>query len=72
MRCKKTRSNLPPEVLAVLRVSPNLEPCLRFRRARTAKFIEHIREGKCGQCFVFLRQTEKELEMMRFLTEIKN
>jgi hypothetical protein len=69
---KKRNDSLPPEVLAVLRSSPNLEPCRKFRQADIFKFAEHLNEGKCEQCVSFFRQWDKEQQMMRFLRENRN
>jgi hypothetical protein len=44
---RKRSSGLPQEVLAVLRSSPNLEPCRRFRRANFARFMRHLDQDKC-------------------------
>jgi len=63
---------LTEEQLAVLRSSPNLKPCKTFRKVRTARFVEHLNEGKCEQCLAFFRQIDKEVGMMRFLRENRN
>jgi hypothetical protein len=47
---KKRTQGLIKEQLAVLRSSPNLKPCSKFRKVNAAKFVEHLNEGKCGQC----------------------
>jgi hypothetical protein len=62
---KKLIGELPEEILAVLRISPDLKPCLKFRRANIYQFSEHINEGKCEQCLTLHRQWEKELRMMK-------
>src|SRR6266404_1557999 len=72
MTRKKRHSGLSPEVLAVLRTSPNLEPCRKFRRVNAARFVEHLNEGKCEQCLAFFRQLDKESEMIQFLRETRN
>jgi hypothetical protein len=72
MNHKKRNHGLPEEVLAVLRVSPNLNPCRKFRKADIFKFVEHLNEGKCEQCLAFFRQLDKESEMMQFLRENRN
>jgi len=69
---KKLNGELPPEVLAVLRISPDLKPCPKFRKANIDKFAKHLNEGKCEQCLAFSRQCEKELRMMIFLRENRN
>jgi hypothetical protein len=69
---KRRNNDLPDEVRAVLRNSPNLKPCKKFRKVRTAKFVEHLNEGKCKQCLAFFQMLEKESEMMQFLRESRN
>ena len=69
---KKRNGGLPDEVLAVLRSSPNLEPCRRFRNADIFKLVEHFNEGKCERCLAFFRQLDKEQRMMTFLRESRN
>lgn len=71
MRHKKANNPIP-EISAVLRASPSLEPCPKFRKARLARFLAHLNEGKCEKCLAFVRQAEKELEMMRFLKGSRN
>ncbi len=63
----KRNHGLTKEVLAVLRSSPNLKPCRKFRKADIFKFVEHLNEGKCEQCLAFIRQLDKEQQMMNFL-----
>jgi len=62
---KKRNHNLPEEAVAVLRCSPNLEPCRRFRKVSAARFVEHLNEGKCERCLAFLRQLDKEQQILR-------
>jgi len=69
---KKRNHGLPEEVLAVLRISPNLEPCRKFRKVSAAKFVEHLNEGKCEQCLAFFRMLDKEQRMMAFLRKSRN
>ena len=69
---KKPNCGLPEEVLAVLRSSPNLEPCRKFRKVNAAKFVEHLNEGRCEQCLAFFRMLNKEQRMMAFLRESRN
>jgi hypothetical protein len=38
----------PAEVLAVLRISPDLRPCQKFRRANIYQFAEHLNEGSAN------------------------
>jgi len=66
---KKLSGELPPEVLAVLRISPDLKPCSKFRRANIYQFAEHLNEGKCEQYLALSRQWDKELRMMKFLRD---
>lgn len=72
MRRKKQNHGLPEEVLAVLRGSPNLEPCRKFRKVSAARFVEHLNEGRCEQCLAFFRMLDKEQRMMAFLRESRN
>lgn len=69
---KKAESKLSPEIRAVLRGSPNLQPCSEFGMAPVTKFLEHVNRGQCEQCRAFWRQMKKELEMMHFLSWGKN
>ena len=69
---KRRNHGLPEEVLAVLRSSPNLNPCRKFRNVDIFKFVEHLNEGKCEQCLAFFRMLDKESEMMKFLCESRN
>jgi hypothetical protein len=72
MPSKKRSHGLTKEQLAVLRISPNLKPCKKFRRVGTARFVEHLNEGKCEQCVAFFRQLDKEQQMMKVLRERRN
>lgn len=69
---KKRNHGLPEEVLAVLRSSPNLNPCRKFRKVDIWKFMKHLNEGKCEQCLAFFFQLDKEQRMMTFLRESRN
>ena len=69
---KKRNHGLTEEQLAVLRSSPNLKPCKKFRNADIFKFMEHLNEGKCEQCLAFFCQRDKELRMMKLLRESRN
>src|SRR5207245_1701925 len=69
---KKLNGELPPEVLAVLQISPDLKPCPKFRRAYIYQFAEHLNEGKCEQCLTLSRQWSKELGMMKLLRDSRN
>jgi hypothetical protein len=71
-RMPRKKPDLPEEVLAVLRVSPDLQPCSRFRKADVRQFAAHVNEGKCRLCLTVFRQWEMELRMMRFLRENRN
>jgi hypothetical protein len=64
---------LPPEIEAVLRASPNLKPCKpKYGRIPYDQFLEHVRKDRCVQCRDFLLQLDKEQNMMAFLREHKN
>jgi hypothetical protein len=52
---KKLNDELPPEVFAVLRISPDLKPCQKFRKANIYQFAERLNEGKCEQCLALSR-----------------
>ena len=69
MHRKKRKLVLPEEVLAVLRDSPNLIPCRKFRKAEVDKFVEHLNEGKCEQCLAFFRMLDEEQQMMQLLRD---
>ena len=69
---KKRNHELTGEQLAVLRCSPNLKPCPKFRSADIFKFMEHLNEGKCEQCIAFFRMLDRELRLMQFLRENRN
>jgi hypothetical protein len=60
-RKKLSGELLPPEVLAVLRVSPDLRLCLKFRHANIYQLAEHLNEGKCEMCMSLSRQRSREL-----------
>jgi hypothetical protein len=72
MSRKKRRLDLPEEVVAVLRSSPNLNACQKFRKVSAARFVEHLNEGKCERCLAFFRMLDKEQQMMAFLRESRN
>ena len=69
---KKRNNDLPPEVRAVLRSSPNLKPCRQFGKVSAARFVEHLNEGKCEQCVAFFRMLDKDQQSMKFLRESRN
>jgi len=69
---KKLKGELPEEVLAVLRISPDLKPCPKFRNANIYEFADHLSEGKCEQCLTLSRQWSKELGMMKLLRDSRN
>jgi len=69
---EKKQAGLSLEVLAVLRSSPNLEPCPKFRRVRIDKFFAHLRNDKCKVCLAFIRQLNHESNMIRLLAKSKN
>ncbi len=68
----KRNHGLSPEVLAVLRSSPNVKPCRKFRKADIFRFMEHLNEGQCEQCMEFFRMLDRDLELMKFLRESRN
>ena len=72
MPSKKRYHGLTEEQLAVLRSSPNLKPCRKFRKVDTAKFVEHLNEGKCEQCLAFFRMLDRDQQLMQFLRESRN
>jgi hypothetical protein len=63
---------LSPEQLAVLRSSPNLKPCRKFRKADIIKFVDHVNEGTCDQCVAFFRMLDRDQQLMQFLRENRN
>jgi len=69
---KKRNHGLTEEQLAVLRSSPNLKPCRKFRRADIFKFVEHLKEGMCEQCIEFFRMLDRDQELMKFLRDKRN
>jgi hypothetical protein len=72
MTRKKRPSGLSEEVLAVLRSSPNLKPCRKFRKVNAARLVEHLNEGKCQQCLAFFRMLDKEQKMIEHLRDSRN
>jgi hypothetical protein len=72
MPSRKRSHGLTEEQLAVLRSSPNLKPCKKFRKADIFKFLEHLNEGRCKQCMEFFRMLDRDLELMKFLRENRN
>jgi len=68
----KRNQGLTEEQLAVLRGSPNLIPCRKFRKADIFKFADRLNEGKCEQCRAFFRQSDKEQQLMTFLRKNRN
>jgi hypothetical protein len=69
---KKKRDLLSPEVLAVLRSSPNLEPCRKFRHVGIDQLFAHLRNDKCEVCLAFFRELDRESEMICLLARSKN
>jgi hypothetical protein len=69
---KKKRDLLSPEVLAVLRSSPKLEPCRRARRLTIEKFFAHLRNDQCEVCLAFFRELDRESEMICMRAESKD
>jgi hypothetical protein len=71
-RPRKERGDLSPEVRAVLRNSPNLEPCRKFRRVSATKFLAHVKEARCQRCIAFYEQLTWEMDLMQFLRDQRN
>ena len=70
---RKKRNLLAPEILAVLRSSPNLEPCQKFRHdPDVEEFFTHISHDKCEQCLDFLDELVRESTMMVMLQQGRN
>jgi hypothetical protein len=69
---KKKRAGPSAEVLAVLRSSPNLEPCPKFRRVDIKKFFAHLRDDRCEVCLAFIRQLNHESNLICMLAGSKN
>jgi len=69
---KKKRDLLSPEVRAVLRSSPILEPCLKGGRLPIEEFFEHLKNDKCELCLAFFRELQRESDMIDLLTGSKN
>jgi hypothetical protein len=56
MECfTRNENTIYPKKCSVLRISPNLKPCKKFRKADIFKFVEHLKEGKCAECIEFFR-----------------
>ncbi len=72
MARKKRNQHLSEEVLAILRGSPSLKPCRKFRKADIWKFLKNLNEGECEQCSAYFRQLDREQRMMTFLRENRN
>jgi hypothetical protein len=73
MKRRRRVEPLRPEVLAVMRAAPaNLQPCRKFRRVNAAKFLEHVKEGKCRECSAFFERLDREQGMMESLRNSRN
>jgi hypothetical protein len=73
MKRKRNSEWPPPEIEAVLRASPNLQPCKRkYGRVPYDRLLEHIRRDGCVQCLELFLQLDKELKMMAYLRAHKN
>jgi hypothetical protein len=73
MKHKRKSAWPPPEVEAVLRVSPNLKPCEpKYGQIPYDEFLDHIRKDRCTQCRRLFLQLDKEQRMMAYLREHKN
>lgn len=72
-RKQNSEWQLPAEVEAVIRASPNLQPCKRkYGRIPYDKFLEHVRKDRCVKCRDFFLQLDKEQKMMEYLRQHKN
>jgi hypothetical protein len=71
-RMKKPEFRFPPEVEAIWRNSPNLEPCPEFREVDAPTFLAHIRRDKCERCFAVFRQLDGELRLINYLMRGRN
>ena len=70
---RKKRNLLSPEILAVLRSSPNLEPCEKFRHnPDVEEFFAHISHDKCEQCSDFFDELIRESKMIAMLRQGRN
>ena len=69
---KKASRDSPPQVRAILRASAHIEPCPKFRKAKLAKFLAHVNEGKREQYPAFMLQAEKDTRLIKFLMEGRN
>lgn len=56
----------------MLRNSPNLEPCRKFRRVSATKFLAHVKEARCQRCIAFYEQLTWEMDLMQFLRDQRN
>jgi len=71
-RKKKPPFQFPPEIVAILRRSPNLTLCPKFRRAGIDKVFAHIRNDKCERCLAVWRQLDEESKLIAFLMRSRN
>ena len=71
-RKKKPAWEFPPEIRAILRNSPNLTLCPRFRRASADKVLAHIKKDKCERCLPVYRQLEVASNLVCFLMKGRN
>jgi len=69
---KKSDYEFPPEIRAIWHAAPNLTPCPKFRRAGADKVLEHVKQDKCERCLAVLRQLQKEIDLIIYLTSGRN
>jgi hypothetical protein len=73
IRKRKSEWQIPAEIDAVLKASPNPKPCKKkYGRMPYDQFLEHIRKDRCVQCRDLFLQLDKELKMMEYLRQHKN
>jgi len=72
MRRKKHDGELSPELTAMLRNSPDLQPCREFREADVLQFTEHVNLTRCPECTAMLRQWDKDFRLLKILRDGRN
>jgi hypothetical protein len=71
-RKKKPDFEFPPEIRAIWHTAPNLTLCPKFRKASADKVFAHIKQDKCERCVAVLRQLQKEMDLIIYLTSGRN
>lgn len=69
---KKPAFEFPPEVRAIWHAAPNLTLCPKFRHVGADEVLEHIKRDKCERCLAVLRQLQKEMDLIIYLTSGRN